>query len=250
MPQADGQVVALPDLRQARQLDGEVGQRADRHADRQPLDAHHRRQEDGRRDDGQVVEQRRDGRNRELLMAVEDAGDDRSHADQDRAQEHHPRHPDRQLRRRGVEAGGHDRDEERREDRHQQAEPGQRDQDQVDDAAGQLPCLGILATGAVALEDRDEGRGQGPGDDELEDRVGDPERGEVRVELAAGAELGADDEQAHPAQQPAGQRGNGQDQAGIDEDPADRRARSWPGRLVGLVRPSCAHRPSRRPARG
>ena len=41
---------------------------------------------------------------------------------------------------------------------------------------------------------------QGAGRDELEDRVGQPERGEVGVELGAGAEQVGDDHDAHPAQ--------------------------------------------------
>jgi hypothetical protein len=187
--QANGEVVPLPHPGEVGHLDGQVGEGADGHADRQPLDAHDRRQEDRGQDDREVVEQRRDGRHGELLVAVEDACHHRAHSDEHRADEHHPGHPDRELGGRRVEAGRHDRHQDRREDRHQQAESGQRDHHEVDDAAGQLPCLTILAACAVPGEDRDEGGAQGPGDHELEDGIRDAERGEVRVELAAGAEL-------------------------------------------------------------
>ena len=105
---------------------------------------------------------------------------------------------------------------------------------------------------AVAGEDRDQRRGQRPGDDQLEDGVGDAEGGEVRVQLAAGAELGADDQQPHPAQQPAGQRGHGQDQAGVGQHPSRRSGRPIRRRPQVPAAPDAAgggpSRPSRSPA--
>ena len=62
MAKAERQVVSLPDLAQARQLDDQVCQRTDGDADRQPLDAHDRRQEDRRQDDDEVVGERRQRR--------------------------------------------------------------------------------------------------------------------------------------------------------------------------------------------
>ena len=60
MPKADGQVVTLPYPARLRQLDGQMRQRSQGHADRQALDPYQRRQEDGGGDDRQVVDQRRE----------------------------------------------------------------------------------------------------------------------------------------------------------------------------------------------
>ncbi len=250
--QADGQVIALPHLRQVRQLYHQVRHGADRDADRQPFDAHDRRQEDGRADDGQVVEQRRDRRHGELLVAVQDAGHHRAHADQDRAEQHDPRHAHRQLGGRRVEPGRDDRHEQRREDRHQQAQRRERDEHQVDDAAGELPGLGVLPSRAIALEDGDECRAQRAGHHELEDGVRNAEGREIRVKLPAGAELRADDQQSDPAQEPAGERRGSEDEAGGDQDPTGRdpfiaRRGLWRRALGARHRSAC---PRLRRARG
>jgi len=50
--------------------------------------------------------------------------------------------------------------------------------------AGQLPCLALAIARAVAAEDGDQSRRQRPGHDQLEDRIGDAEGSEVRVEVA------------------------------------------------------------------
>jgi hypothetical protein len=81
MAQADGQVVALPNLAELGQLDDQMGQRADGNADRQALDPHDRRQEDGGQDDDQVVGQRRQRGHGEALVRVQDAADHGAHAD-------------------------------------------------------------------------------------------------------------------------------------------------------------------------
>ena len=54
------EVVALADPPELRQLDGEMQQRTDDHADRQALDAHDRRDEDRGQDDREVVGKRRE----------------------------------------------------------------------------------------------------------------------------------------------------------------------------------------------
>ena len=95
-----------------------------------------------------------------------------------------------------------------------------------------LQASSSSAAGPIAREDRDEGRAEGAGHDELEDRVGDAERREVGVQLAAGAELRADDEQPDPAEESACQRGPGEDEARGDEHAVQPRCpRSTAGRL-------------------
>ena len=127
---------------------------------------------------------------RELLVAVEDAGHHRAHADEDRADQHDPRHADRELGGRRIEAGRHDRHEDGGEDGHQQAQAGERDEHEVDDAAGQPPRLRVLRRAPGSCEKTGMSAAlQRAGHHELEDRVGDAEGGEVGVELAAGAEL-------------------------------------------------------------
>ena len=86
-------------------------------------------------------------------------------------------------------------------------------------------------------DDRDQRRRQRPGGDELEDQVGQAERGEERVELAAGAERVADDDDADPAEDPGDEERAGDDQARPGEGArrVTRRVTSrsdgrWPGR--------------------
>src|SRR5204863_6833873 len=85
----------------------------------------------------------------------------------------------------------------------------------------------LVILGAVALEDRDQRRGERAGHDQLEDRIRDAERGEVRVELTARAELRPDDQKAQPPQRAAPERRDGQDQASLGQDPT--RGRAWGG---------------------
>ena len=73
-----------------------------------------------------------------------------------------------------------------------------------------------------AGEHRDERRGDGARGDQLEDEVRDAERGEVGVELGAGAEQVADDDEAHPAEDARGQEGADDDDARARQRAASR----------------------------
>ncbi len=86
----------------------------------------------------------------------------------------------------GDEKHGGDREEGRRHD--------------VRERRDDSPCPIGLAFTEQAGEDRDERRPEGPGRHELEDEVGQPERGEERVELALGTEDRAEDDEADPAE--------------------------------------------------
>ncbi len=180
---------------------------ADHHAHGQRLDPPHRRQEHGGHDDGQVVDEGRDRGRAEVAMGLEQSADHGAQADEHRAQQHDLGQADGERRRLGVEARSDDRDQPRRGEGHQGAQAGEGQDDEVDDAAGQLPALLVLAPGAVAGIDRDEGGRQGAGHDELEDGVRNAEGGQVGVKFVGGAELGADDQQADPAEHAAGDGG-------------------------------------------
>ena len=67
--------------------------------------------------------------------------------------------------------------------KHEPREHEQRDEHEVRDGRHDPPGAPLAVGREQAGDDRDERRGQGPGRDELEDQVGDPERGEERVEL-------------------------------------------------------------------
>ncbi len=235
-----------------------MGERPDDDADRQPLDSHDRRKEDRGADDRKVIEERRDRRYGELLVAVEDPRHHCAHADEDGADEHDPGQVHAQLGGGRIIEGRDDRHEHRGQDGHDEADGRQADEHEVDDAAGERPCLLVLAARPIAGEDRDERRAQRAGDDELEDRVGNAEGGEVRIHLARRAELRPDDEQANPAEDPAGERGDRQDQAGVEEhagggDPLARLRRRHVGRRDrgsrAAARLALRHRPARPPDR-
>ena len=148
------------------------------------------------RDDRQVVDEWGDRGRPERAVGLEQAADHRAQADEDRAEQHDLGESDGERRRLRVEARGDDRHQPGRSDGHQRAQPGEGQDDEVDHAAGQGPAPRPPRPGPVAGVHRDERGGQGSGHDELEDRIRDAEGGEIGIELAGGAELGADDQQA------------------------------------------------------
>ena len=85
-------------------------------------------------------------------------------------------------------------------------------------------------------DDRDEGGRQGPGRDELEDQVRDPERGEERVESVGDVDRVGDDDEAQPAEDARREERGRDDEPGPGQGPGGahassvRRARGWASR--------------------
>ncbi|MCY1233118.1 hypothetical protein D9M72_456410 [compost metagenome] len=79
---------------QRRHLDRQLQHAANQHAPRLRVDrlVHVRADEQGRDDQAQVQQHRREGRHRELAPGIEDAGRQRHQRDQADIREHHPRH--------------------------------------------------------------------------------------------------------------------------------------------------------------
>ena len=161
--EADPHRVAEPVQR--RQHISELHERAGEHPDGVRVEAlgalEQRRQDDERGDDHQVPHERRDGRDREVLVRVEDPDDEAVEAEQDDEREHHLREPDGQV----VELGGelvageqrhHDRGDEDEDDR----ERGQRDEEQAAQRAREMERLAPALLHQQLGEHGHEGGGQ------------------------------------------------------------------------------------------
>ena len=94
------------------------------------------------------------------------------------------------------------------------------DQHQVDDRGRHPPGAPWRAVGDERREDRDERRTDGARGHQLVDEVRDPERREVRVELAVRQGTVPNDHEPQPAQQPRGQERERDDETGARESPA------------------------------
>ncbi len=179
-----------------------MAHRAGDDAEREPVDPERRGEQQGRPDDREVVDDRRDGRGREPATRVEDARRDRPERQEDRAEQHDPGQLDGLVELGRPEARRDRRDQDRREDEDADREHGQPDEHQVDDGRHDSPGARPFVGREQARDDRDEGRGQRPRRDELEDEVGQPERREERIELGRRPERVADDDEADVTEHP------------------------------------------------
>ena len=183
-------------------------------ADGQRLDAQVRAKEDRADDDRDVVDRRRDGGGAKAAARVEDARRHGRERQQDRREQHDPRQAHGQLRGDRVEAGRDDRDDLGREDGHDHGQREQDDEHHVQHGRHDAPGAVFLVAAEHAGQDRDHRRAQRTGGDELEDRVGDAESGEVGVQLRARAELVGDDDDADIAKDARHEKRDGHDEAG------------------------------------
>ncbi len=195
-------------------LHAEMEQRPDHHADGQALDAQGGPEQQRAADDGDVVERRRGGCGGETAARVEHGRGHRTDRQQRRRDEHDACQAHGQLRPHGVETGrqqGHDL---RREDGHDRGRQHKREQHQVEHGRHDSPGALLLVTREQAGQDRDHRRGQRTRGDQLEDGVGQAERGEIGVQLHPGAEFVGDDHQAYPAEHTRQEERAGHDQPG------------------------------------
>ena len=129
-----------------------------------------------------------------------------------------------------------------RGDQHDQPEDEQRPDDEVGDRRDHPPGPRWLAGREQARHDRDQGRGQRAGRDELEDQVRDPERGEERVEVGERAAVPDDDDGPDPAEDARHEERGGDDQprprqvAGRGHGVGSRRARGCASRYAARSR--------------
>ncbi len=194
-------------------LDEQMRQRAEDDPDGHSRDTVGRGQDQRGPDDGEVVDDRRQRGGREPAPGVEDAGRHRAEREEHRAQQHDPGQLDGECLVGLAEAWG-DRGYEpgcRHED--DPAEHEQPDEHQVDDRRYDLPGALGGPVGHEAGHDRDQRRGERSGGDQLEDQVGDAERGEEGVEVRGDADCVDDHDRSDPAEQPCRQERTGHDQA-------------------------------------
>ena len=92
-------------------------------------------------------------------------------------------------------AGDH-RDEDRGRDRHDHGQDEQDGQHQRRDGRGDPPRSRLLVGRQQAGDDRDQGRAEGAGRDQLEDEVGNPEGGQEGVEVGGRPERRTDHDEA------------------------------------------------------
>ena len=181
-----------------------------RHADREPGD------------DRDVPQDRRQRRNGEVVVAVEDPDDDSGDAEQRDDREEHAREPDRE--RTVVTWVAEQVDHPRRDEHEQRRQRRQAEQHQPEQARCDTPRPFSLPLLEQLAEDRDERRRERGVGNERADEVRHLERDGERVDPSGRAEVVGGDDLAHEpehAREP-GRRG---------ED----RARDREPRLVGLV---------------
>ena len=191
--EAERRVVACLPVPQAGQLNHQVQGGAQDIAPGQAVDPHPRNQEDNAEDHPQVAHRRRQRRQQEMLVRVEDAHQQSAQAEQDRRQKLDPQKLDCQGDLAGiVEARGDDVSHKPRgEHEDQRGKRRQRQEDQVGDRRGQSPGGGTGVPRQQGREGRYEGGGQRPAGEQAEEQGRQAQGGEVLVsnvvrELVAG----------------------------------------------------------------
>ena len=206
-------------MQKGRQLHEQVQHGAGGHADHKAVNADHRREQPGAGDDSAVVEDRRDGRQQEVLHRVERAHDQAAGAEDDRTRQH-PAHQrggqllllDGEARR--DQPGDEGLGKQHRQPAQQNEEQGQ----QIQNAAEQQPRLLLAVLCPGGGKGGDEGAAQRAAGHQLEEKVGDAEGGQVGVQIGCGAEAGADNHLPKQARSPAEDEQQ-DDQGGCAGDP-------------------------------
>ncbi len=173
-------------------------------------------------DDRDVPEDRRQRRNGEVLVAVEDPDDDPGDAEQRHDREQHAREADGE---RGVVARVAERPDHPRRD--EDVERGQRreaEEHQPEERRRDAPGALLVLLQQLG-EDRDERRRERGVRDERPEEVRELERDGEGVDLAAGAEVVRRDHLADEPEHAREARGDAEDR-GRDGEPAPRRQRA------------------------
>jgi hypothetical protein len=166
-----------------RQLDEQMAQRPEHDADRQARHAERWHEQECADDDRDVVDDGGQGGGPEPALGVEDARRDRTRGQEQRREDHDPGQLDRLGQLRLVEPGRDDRHQDRCEHEDEQREDRERAEHQRRHRGDDAPRVGVLVLREQPGDNRDHRRRQRPGRHELEQEVGDAERGEERVEL-------------------------------------------------------------------
>ena len=179
---------------EAEQLHVKVKGRPDHHAEDQAIDAEVGRQKPGAGDDGEVVEHRRQGRQQEVLVRIQNPHDDPADAKDHGADQHQAHQRNGQLLLSGAKAGGENvADQQRGDDACQDRQGRHQQEHEVDDGAEEPPTPTVIAAGHEAGEHRDECRAERSAGHQLKEQIGHPESGQVSVKIAARAKAGAND---------------------------------------------------------
>ncbi len=198
-------------------LDEQMAEGAGNDADGQTGDPERGGEDEGRADDREVVDDRRDGRGRESTPRVEHARGQRAEREEDRAQNHDPGQADRPVDLLRSEPRIDGPDDRRCGDEDDQSENEQPDQHHVRDRRDDPPGPRGLIGREQGRHDRDHGRRQRARRDELEHQVGQPERGEERIEVRTRRERVRDDDDPEPAEDARDEEGARDDQTGSGE---------------------------------
>ena len=167
------------------------------------MDAGHA--EDETEDDGEVPEDRRERRHREVLVAVQDPDDDPGQGEQGDGREEDARERDRQREVDRVEGT----EDPRRDEHEERGQPGQDEQGQPEDARRDAPRTLAVAALEQLAEDGDERRRERGVGEQRPDEVRDLERDRECVDPARDAEVVARDalpEEAEDAREAGGER--------------------------------------------
>ena len=142
--------------------------------------------EDETEDDHEVPCDRRERRQREVVVGVEDPDDDPRQAEENDDREQHAREPDCEVE---VPAGIPERPhEERREQDEDRGQAAEDQESQPEERRGDAPRALALTTLEQLAEDRDERARQRGIGDERTDEIRDLDRDRERVDLPADAE--------------------------------------------------------------
>jgi len=175
-------------------------QRAEHRAPGDPVDAERTDQERRAEQDAHVEQDRRQCRQQEVVVAVQDSLEDAADAEDQRADQQDAHQRDRLRHFLCAEAGRDDvLDQPGREQKAEGAQRQRYDEDSVDHGAGQTPTRRALVAGQEAAEDGDESVGQRPAADEQHDLLWDAVSRHEGVPLVAHAEHAGDDERLRQA---------------------------------------------------